>query len=151
MSEWSIFFGRERMTDEVIELLSRQRVVVVHGTSGSGKSSFIRAAILPRLERQHQRHQVPWQTCAIRPAGGRLWNLGAALARLAGRPGDIERTDALRRAFDRPGVSLAKVVGELGSPTGDQVCILIDQFEEIFRYARESSHDEVDLLVELLR
>jgi hypothetical protein len=46
-------------------------------------------------------------------------------------------------------VGFAKVVAELEAPTGQHVCILIDQFEEIFRYARESSREEVDLLIEL--
>ena len=80
MEEWSIFFGREPMIDQVIELLARQRLVVVHGASGSGKSSLIRAGVLPRLARQHLRHGVPWRTAAMRPSGGPLWNLAVVLA-----------------------------------------------------------------------
>jgi len=148
-SEWSIFFGRERMIDEIIELLGRQRLVVVHGSSGSGKSSVIRAGVLPRLERQYIRHGIPWQTCAIRPSGGPLWNLASALAGLEGRSNDIDRIDAIRQAFDRKGVDLTTVVAEHAAPKGEHVCILIDQFEEIFRYARQHSRDEVDLLGEL--
>ena len=115
------------------------------------KSSLIRAGVLPRLARQHLRHRVPWRTCAIRPSGGPLWNLAAALAGLEGSPDRIEQVDEIRRAFDRRGVVLPKVVAELAAPAGQHVCILIDQFEEIFRYARESSREEVDLLIELLK
>jgi hypothetical protein len=36
---WPVFFGRERMTDEVVSRLINQHLVVVHGDSGCGKSS----------------------------------------------------------------------------------------------------------------
>ena len=44
--EWPIFFGRERMVDEAIARLLAA-LVVVHGDSGCGKSSLIRAGVLP--------------------------------------------------------------------------------------------------------
>jgi hypothetical protein len=148
--EWSIFFGRERMIDDVIELLARRRLVVVHGASGSGKSSLIRAGVLPRLARQHLRHGVPWRTAAMRPSGGPLWNLAAALAGIDGRPGGVDRIEAIRRAFDRSGARLREVVADDTDLDGQRVCILVDQFEELFRYAREISRDESQLFIELL-
>jgi hypothetical protein len=47
VDEWSIFFGRERMIDEVIDRLAAHRLVIIHGSSGSGKSSLVRAGVLP--------------------------------------------------------------------------------------------------------
>jgi excinuclease UvrABC ATPase subunit len=73
--EWSIFFGRESMIDEVIERLAVHRLVLVHGASGSGKSSLIRAGVLPRLAGQYLRVGTLWQTFSMRPSGGPLWNL----------------------------------------------------------------------------
>jgi formylglycine-generating enzyme required for sulfatase activity len=150
MTEWSIFFGRERMIDDVIDLLARQRLVVVHGSSGSGKSSLIRAGVLPRLARQHLRHGLRWQTAAMRPSGGPLWNLAEALARIEGQESDVARVETIRRAFDRPDARLrATVASEIGL-AGQHLCILVDQFEELFRYAHESSRDESQLFIELL-
>ena len=40
--EWPLFFGRERVTQEVINLLLERGLVVVHGPSGCGKSSLLR-------------------------------------------------------------------------------------------------------------
>jgi len=54
-SEWPIFFGRERMTDEVIGQLLERKLVVVHGASGDGKSSLVRAGVQARLEQQYAR------------------------------------------------------------------------------------------------
>jgi Excinuclease ATPase subunit len=150
MQEWSIFFGRERMIDDVIEMLTRQRLVVVHGSSGSGKSSLIRAGVLPRLARQHLRHGVPWRTAAMRPSGGPLWNLATALAGIAGPDGDLARIEAIRRSFDRLAARLQRIVADDLGLGAQRLCILIDQFEELFRYAKEISRDESQLFIELL-
>ena len=89
--EWSIFFGRERMIDEVIERLALNGLVLIHGASGSGKSSLVRAGVMPKLARQYQRHGEPWLTCAMRPSGGPLWNLATEFAALEGRGDDSGR------------------------------------------------------------
>ena len=59
--EWPIFFGREGMTDEVIARLMHNRLLVVHGDSGCGKSSLIRAGVQPRLEQQFARGGDVWR------------------------------------------------------------------------------------------
>ena len=111
--EWAIFFGRERMIDEVIGRLAESRLVLIHGVSGSGKSSLVRAGVLPKLALQYRRHGAPWLTCEMRPSGGPLWNLAAEFARLEGRGGDLERISAIaarstraRRASPRSPASL---------------------------------------------
>ncbi|WHM40587.1 hypothetical protein [Streptomyces sp. BPTC-684] len=43
------FFGRDRLTDELVRTALRHRVTVVLGPSGSGKSSLLRAGLIPRL------------------------------------------------------------------------------------------------------
>ncbi|MDX8031029.1 hypothetical protein SK803_12450 [Lentzea sp. BCCO 10_0856] len=45
----SRFFGRERLVDDLVARVERQKFVAVFGPSGSGKSSLIRAGLLPRL------------------------------------------------------------------------------------------------------
>ena len=52
VEEWPIFCGRERMTDEAITLLLERRLVVVHGASGGGKSSLVRAGVQARLQQE---------------------------------------------------------------------------------------------------
>ncbi|WP_033322342.1 WD domain, G-beta repeat protein [Streptomyces yerevanensis] len=45
-----LFFGRDRLAHELCELVSEQRFAVVFGASGSGKSSLLRAGLIPRLQ-----------------------------------------------------------------------------------------------------
>lgn len=47
----SVFFGRERLTDQLTALVAEHRFGVVLGPSGSGKSSLLRAGLIPRLRR----------------------------------------------------------------------------------------------------
>ncbi|WP_407547832.1 DNA-binding protein [Streptomyces sp. Pv4-95] len=49
-----LFFGREEMTGRLEEMARRHRVCVVVGASGSGKSSLLRAGLIPRLRRPVQ-------------------------------------------------------------------------------------------------
>jgi hypothetical protein len=150
IDEWSIFFGREQMIDEVIDRLAAHHLVMIHGSSGSGKSSLVRAGVLPKLARQHMRAGTPWQTCSIRPSGGPLWNLAKEFARLDGTPDDVERTGQIMSLFNRQGATLSAIAGSLESLKGKRLCILVDQFEELFRFEKETSREEAELFVDLL-
>ena len=151
-NEHRIFFGREEMIDTVIDALARKNLVVVHGASGSGKSSFVRAGVLPWLEIQQSRRRH-WLTKIRRPAGGPLRNLASALANLFGAaPGSSPATDPLTSWHTRLalGHTVLDDIEALLSSKGSSLCLLIDQFEELFRYARETSREEAELLIQLL-
>ena len=124
--------------------------MLIHGLSGCGKSSLVRAGVLPKLALQYGRHDAPWLTCAMRPSGGPIWNLAVEFARLEGREGDVRRISALTSKFDVSSVSLASVAAELECITGKSLCILVDQFEELFRYEKDVSRDEAELFVDLI-
>src|SRR5215207_4944769 len=91
-SEWAIFFGREPMIDEVIARLAKQHLILVHGASGCGKSSLVRAGVLPWLELDHARSAKAWATAIVRPSGGPLRNLARALAETLGPPPDSDNS-----------------------------------------------------------
>lgn len=139
-SEWPIFFGRERMVDEVVRRLldpdPTRRMVVVHGDSGSGKSSLIRAGVLPRLHQEQSVGGVRWRTCTALPGGGPLRQLAQALAALDGRENDAERMLALRRALNLGRRAPAALAQQMLAGPDDHLCLLIDQFEELFEHAR---------------
>jgi hypothetical protein len=147
VEEWSIFFGRERMVDDVIERLAAHHLVLIHGSSGSGKSSLVRAGVLPKLARQHLRAGAPWLTCTIRPSNGPLWNLAREFARLVGAAGDVTRISEIMRLFNGREATLSAIAGSLKGLQGQRLCLLVDQFEELFRFEKESSREEAELFV----
>lgn len=148
--EWSIFFGRDRMVDDVIDRLARDRLVFVHGASGSGKSSLVRAGVLPRLARHQQREGFAWRGCMMRPSGGPIWNLARAFAEVEGRENELDRIEEIARRFNGVDATLSSVAGTLEGLAGERLCILVDQFEELFRFAKETSREEAEVFVELL-
>ncbi|ATL26021.1 hypothetical protein [Streptomyces formicae] len=68
-----VFFGRARLTDDLLQLVHAHRVTAVFGPSGSGKSSLLRAGLLPRLR--------DTQDTALRPAAIRILTPGTRAVR----------------------------------------------------------------------
>jgi tetratricopeptide (TPR) repeat protein len=153
-SEWTIFFGREPMIDEVIARLAEQHLVIIHGASGCGKSSLVRAGILPWLDLDHARSGRAWATAIVRPSGGPLRNIARALAETLGPPlgSDNSSAEAVTEWHDRLalGSSAIAEIGQVLEAQGASLCLLIDQFEELFRYAKETSREEAQVLIEIL-
>src|SRR2546430_1803099 len=78
--EWQLFFGREVMVDDAIKRLLRRRLLVVHGDSGSGKSSLIYAGVLPTLHERSQHAAYKWRICSAVPGRRPFANLVDAFA-----------------------------------------------------------------------
>nr|WP_158647299.1 hypothetical protein [Actinoplanes sp. ATCC 53533] len=129
------FFGREALVAEVLTAVRRQSVVAVFGASGAGKSSLLRAGVLPRL-RADPRHAVVLFT----PGADPVEECAIALSRLDGRlPGPVRA----ELATDRRG--LHRVVRHTLSarPEGTTSVLVIDQFEEIFTLTTDAGEREL--------
>ncbi|WP_405724416.1 AAA family ATPase [Streptomyces sp. NBC_00028] len=51
-ADQGLFFGRDRLVEELLQLVCGHRFAAVFGASGSGKSSLLRAGLIPRLQRE---------------------------------------------------------------------------------------------------
>jgi hypothetical protein len=143
--EWSIFFGRETMTQDVIARLVERRLVAIHGASGCGKSSLVRAGVLPVLEIDQARVGGSWKTVVMRPEDSPIANLAEALAF-----GDANRADELKKIITLAENAAKPLAERLGCSTENNVCILLDQFEELFEHARKNGGAEAEIITALL-
>ena len=148
--EWPIFFGRETMTDEIIDLVTKQHLVVVHGDSGSGKSSIVRAGVLVQLQQGHAATDASWRTCAMLPREDALGNLARALAALLAADPTPDQILDVRHILNRGRRAPETLSQILRGGESDHICILVDQFEELFSFAKRRSPEETRLLVDLL-
>ena len=122
-------FGRDREIEELYYLLSAERIVLLHSPSGAGKSSLIRAGLIPKLE---ERFDVRGPTRVNTPppegAGVNRYVRSANLGFEQGLPKERRRADDLVSSM-----SLAEYVE--GRPrrrsAPQNVVLIFDQFEEI--------------------
>src|SRR5580658_4623022 len=78
--EETIFRGRRSQTDELLRRLASHRFLAVVGTSGSGKSSLVRAGLLPALDRGYLAGATSrWRIAVMRPGMAPIENLAEAL------------------------------------------------------------------------
>src|SRR3954465_9487280 len=77
--EHHLFFGREAQTAALLQLLGANRFLAVVGTSGSGKSSLVRAGLIAELHGGTMtRAGSGWEVVVLRPGGSPVENLARA-------------------------------------------------------------------------
>ncbi|MGB0550023.1 MAG: hypothetical protein ACPGR8_12910, partial [Limisphaerales bacterium] len=140
MQEKYLFFGREDQTVELLKRLGQARFMAVVGTSGSGKSSLVRAGLLPELHGGTMTDAgSSWEIAVMRPGGDPLTNLAKSL-----EDSGIYDTDEegyyrhLRAMLGRSTMGLIEAVSQSTLKKEDNLLIVVDQFEEIFRFRSSS-------------
>ena len=115
------FFGRERLIAGLVARLVGSTRLAVFGPSGSGKSSVVRAGLLPALADGVLPGSERWRQTLMRPGEHPLAELGRALASLAaGGDGD-----------DPVAAALASLAPD------ERLVLAVDQFEELFTACRD--------------
>ena len=127
------FHGRERLVERILARLgstgARSRLVAVVGPSGSGKSSAVKAGVLPALKRGGVVDSASWYQVEMTPGPHPFSALEEALISVAvNQPAslldELAAEGGIHRAVDRvlPG-------------SDSQLVIVIDQFEELYTLA----------------
>jgi WD40 repeat protein len=124
------YFGRDGEIQRLLEKLKTDRFLAVLGPSGSGKSSLVRAGLLPALLRGAIPGVRSWRTCILRPGPAPLTSLAAATAGLAQ---DVSMQATLDGLGSDPRTLHLAVVQALGADAAeDRALFVVDQFEEVF-------------------
>jgi serine/threonine protein kinase len=143
------FFGRNREIAAMVTRLRDQPLVGVVGPSGVGKSSFVRAGVVPALKHSGE----PWETVVIRPGRNPLAALASVAASMVGSSSssgsgsgagnntgvssttvldDVsEHQGYMQRLLQEPGF-LGTVLRSRARKRGHKLLLFIDQFEELY-------------------
>ena len=153
--EADLFFGRGEQVDELLRRLHLTRFLAVVGPSGCGKSSLVRAGMIAALQSGFLVSAGSrWQFATMRPGGRPMTELATALVKQTGLAGhDPDETTAvglLGATLRRGPLGLVEALNETPLPEDTNLLVLVDQFEEIFRFRREGGTDEADAFVALL-
>jgi len=163
--ETHLYFGRDAHSTAIVQRLALRRFVAVVGTSGSGKSSLVRAGVLPMLEGGFMTGAGSfWRMAILRPGGTVIRNLASALA----DPDVLGNSDVnaqlrvalLEAVLRRSGFGLLDAFRQARLAPHENLLVLVDQFEELFRFGGDPSTDAtrsdenaafVNLLLEAVR
>ena len=149
-SKW--FSGRGREAAALTKKIRNFRFTAVVGPSGSGKSSIVRAGVIPLLLEGEG-----WRYVVTTPGSAPLAGLAMALSGVADSDRLVEarifRFDAMLRESTFGLAEIAETL-RLDAP---KLLLVVDQFEELFRYGVESSgveqaamREEARAFIELL-
>ncbi len=150
--EEHLFFGREAQVDGLLSRLAQTRFVAVVGASGSGKSSLVRAGLLPALHGGFMSGSGSrWYVALMRPGRSPIAGLAGALRAsgvLGEGSGDPElRVGLVRAVLERGALGLVEVVADARLGPGESLLVVVDQFEELFRFKAVDAVAFVKLLI----
>jgi ABC-type glycerol-3-phosphate transport system substrate-binding protein len=146
----ALFFGRDRLVSRLVARLGehgqRSRFVAVVGPSGSGKSSVVKAGLLPALRQGALPLSDRWFAVDMTPAPQPFEELESALLRVA-----VDPPPNLLAELASSETGLRRMVRQL-LPEGSQLVLVVDQFEELFTQVGADIADRfIDTLVETVR
>lgn len=142
-----LFFGREGQSDELLARLRRHRFLAVVGTSGSGKSSLVRAGMLPALHGGlMSKAGSHWRIAVFRPGNAPIVNMAHALNEAEVFASQRSHAQVEQRFTEttlrRGKMGLIEAVEEARLPEHEKVLLVIDQFEELFRFKQSAGSIE---------
>lgn len=145
-----LFFGRDEQTRELIARLDQHRFLPIVGMSGSGKSSLVRAGLIPALTGSYDETDTSgWRIALFRPGSDPIHELAVTLCREFAIP----ESDTVLKTLRGSSAGLARVAQEHVGPE-EKLLVLVDQFEELFRYGEDADGtgeaDDDEAFVKLL-
>ena len=150
-SERDFFFGRERQLDELLRKLRSNRFLAVVGSSGNGKSSFIKAMLIPRLKDGFNGQAGSnWRIATCTPGNNPLENLSRQLAQRNVLHGD-EMMDPsypakIENMLRNGSLGIVEAFKKSEVKRGENLMIVVDQFEEIFSFSQKNQRNETDAI-----
>jgi WD40 repeat protein/ABC-type branched-subunit amino acid transport system substrate-binding protein len=157
--ESDIFFGREEQIDELITCVGNKHFLAVVGPSGCGKSSLVHTGLLSGLESGFlATASGNWRIATMRPGNRPFTNLAEALLAesVLGKDYQAYFTDHaeavafLQASLCRGSFSIHEILQDTPFPKDTHLLLVVDQFEEIFRYYQQYDKNEATEFIKLL-
>ena len=146
--EAHLFFGRENQVDAMVDKLASIRFLAVVGSSGSGKSSLVNCGLRPALFGGLLAHAGSvWRAAQFRPGSDPLREMARSLAQDGVlfsdyASGGLSLSDIVDSTLNMSKLGLVDIVQQARLPKGTNLLLVVDQFEELFRYCELEAYDD---------
>ncbi|MGK0388896.1 MAG: energy-coupling factor transporter ATP-binding protein EcfA2 [Maribacter sp.] len=154
-SDTHLFFGREKQMAELLRKLRATRFLAILGNSGSGKSSMVKCGLLPHLQKGFVAQAgADWRIVSFRPGidpiGNMSWELAKANAEAQGEAMEPSTPAQIEAILKSGTLGLVRQFERSEMKSGENLLLVIDQFEELFKYnerEKKSGDNSNDALV----
>lgn len=140
--EEHLYFGRDSQVDRMIDKLANTRFLAVVGTSGSGKSSLVNCGLKPSLHRGLMAAAgSSWRMVQFRPGGSPVHSMARAFASESSlfpyyQPNGLSLLEIVEATLQMSSLGLADLFEYAHFEQGTSLLVIVDQFEELFRYGK---------------
>ena len=150
--EAPLFYGREKHIVGMLDILQRHHFLAVVGSGGCGKSSLVRAGLLPALHRRYLgERDAEWRFVIMKPGSDPFENLARAVVTTSQSDGldcsprqvDSDEVAFCTRELLRGPQGLLDAIDDFLPGKHTHVIVLADQFEEIFRFTHRDRHADL--------
>lgn len=141
-SDANRFFGRGREVQRAVRRIREKPLMGIVGPTGVGKSSFVRAGLVPALKTSGE----DWQALIVRPGRDPLVSLANLLAPLSKSSRELEDSEAehrelMRRIRAEPGY-VGTLLRAVARRDRCHLLVFVDQFEELYTLVGDKSERE---------
>ena len=138
----NLFFGRQRQVDDLLSIMQEGRFIGVVGQEGTGKTSLIKAGLIPALKNGFTGAAGKnWSFCYCRPGITPIENLASALSekQVLGDQdkGSLEMDDEIVKLMRKDHSGILNAVSKYSISGEGNLLIIIDKFEDIFGLAEK--------------
>ncbi len=128
-----IFFGRDKEIEELYSRVFESRILVVYGTSGTGKSSLINCGLANKF------NDSDWLPVTIR----RGININQSLFYCLDRIGLTKISSGNKDQAGKKTIDIVKIIRSIYLDHFKPVYLIFDQFEELFIFGNSQEKDEL--------
>lgn len=132
------FYGRDAITRKLLNRMRQEtayhRFLTIIGPSGSGKSSLVKAGLVPAVLRGELEGSEHWFVIDMLPGAHPIDELEVALMRVA-----ADQAHSIGEQIRRDERGLVRVAQLLLPDDGSELLIVIDQFEEVFTLVEDEN------------